>query len=321
MAAFSPRKWSKLLAASAQFQKKPSASAPTISHRFLMASTMSQHQHLPLGAAFLGMISVQTGAAVAKTLFPLIGSEGIAALRLGLSALILLLLTRPWRLWRQQPDWFALVAYGLILALMNLLIYRAFAYIPVSIAISIEVLGPLGAALLTSRQKSDLLWIGLSVAGLYLLAAGDIKGEINLTGVAYALAAALFWGLYVIFGGRVSGGGTMSVATGMLIAAALAVPLGAAQAGTMLLTPRILGIGLGVAFLSSMLPFLLDIYAMRHLPARVFGILLSGSPAVSAIAGWLVLHEGLTLTQCAGILGVMGACAGSALFSRRRAVR
>lgn len=285
-----------------------------------MINTMNHAHRLPLGAAFLGMISVQTGATFAKTLFPVIGSEGVAALRLGLSALILLLVARPWRLWYQRPDWLALIAYGLILALMNLLIYRAFAYIPVSIAIWIEVLGPLGAALLTSRQKSDLLWIGFSVAGLYLLAAGDIKGDINLTGVAYALAAALFWGLYVIFGARVSGGGMMSVATGMLIAATVAIPLGVIQAGATLLTPWIIGVGLGVAVLSSMLPFLLDIYAMRHLPSRVFGILLSGSPAVSAIAGWLILNERLTLTQCSGIVCVMGACIGSGLFSRRRAV-
>lgn len=280
---------------------------------------MSTQHSLPFGAAFAAMVSVQTGAAFAKTLFPMVGSEGVAALRIGLSALILLCITRPWRLWNRRADWAALVAYGVILAAMNLLIYRAFAYIPVSIAIAIEVLGPLAAALLTSRQKSDLCWVGLSAMGMLFLAAGDVAGQMDIRGVAYALAAALFWGLYVIFGRRVSGGGSMSVATGMLVAACIAVPLGISQAGSALLSPGTLLVGLSVAVLSSMLPFLLDMYAMGRLPSRVFGVLMSGSPAVSAIAGWLVLHERLTLLQCAGIMSVMAACAGCALFSRSRA--
>ncbi|STW98866.1 Inner membrane transporter rhtA [Kluyvera ascorbata] len=201
---------------------------------------------------------------------------------------------------------------------MNLLIYRAFAYIPVSIAISIEVMGPLTAALLTSRQKTDLLWILLSAIGMFLLAAGDINNTIDIRGVAYSVAAALFWGIYVIVGKKVSGGGGRSVAAGMLIAALIAVPLGIAQAGVALLAPEVLLTGLCVALLSSMLPFLLDVYAMRWLPSRVFGVLLSGSPAVSALAGWIILHEELSLTQCGGILSVMAACAGCALFARPR---
>lgn len=269
-------------------------------------------------AAFAGMVAVQSGAAVAKTLFPLVGSEGVAALRLGISAVVLGLVFRPWRLRHSGIAWRSMLMYGITLALMNLLIYRAFSYIPVSIAISIEVMGPLLAALLTSRQKSDLLWIALSALAMVLLAVGDVNDEIDPRGVGFALAAALFWGIYVIVGQRVSGGGGRSVAMGMVIASLIAVPLGVSQAGTALLSPTVLLIGAGVALMSSMLPFLLDMYAMRWLPSRVFGVLLSGSPAVSAIAGWLVLHEALTLTQCAGIACVMAACAGCALFSRQR---
>ena len=273
---------------------------------------------MPFLAAFAGMVSVQTGAAFAKTLFPVVGSEGVAALRIGISALILLLLFRPWTLRRTDVPWSAMCLYGVILALMNLLIYRAFAYIPVSIAISIEVMGPLVAALVTSRKKTDLLWIGLSALGMFLLAAGDVAGNIDLRGVGYSLAAALFWGLYVVVGKRVAHGGGKSVAAGMLVAAFIAVPLGTAQAGAALLSSSILLTGLSVAILSSMLPFLLDMYAMRWLPPRIFGVLLSGSPAVSAVAGWFVLHEKLTLLQCGGIFSVMAACAGCALFSRPR---
>lgn len=264
------------------------------------------------------MVSVQTGAAFAKTLFPVVGSEGVAALRLGISAVILFLIFRPWTLRQSGISYGAITLYGVVLALMNLLIYRAFAYIPVSIAISIEVMGPLTAALLTSRQKTDLLWILLSAIGMFLLAAGDINNTIDIRGVAYSVAAALFWGMYVIVGKKVSGGGGRSVAAGMLIAALIAVPLGIAQAGVALLAPEVLLTGLCVALLSSMLPFLLDVYAMRWLPSRVFGVLLSGSPAVSALAGWIILHEELSLTQCGGILSVMAACAGCALFARPR---
>lgn len=279
---------------------------------------MRTNQNIPFLAAFSGMVSVQTGAAFAKTLFPVVGSEGVAALRLGISAVILFLIFRPWTLRQSGISYGAITLYGVVLALMNLLIYRAFAYIPVSIAISIEVMGPLTAALLTSRQKTDLLWILLSAISMFLLAAGDINNTIDIRGVAYSVAAALFWGIYVIVGKKVSGGGGRSVAAGMLIAALIAVPLGIAQAGVALLAPEVLLTGLCVALLSSMLPFLLDVYAMRWLPSRVFGVLLSGSPAVSALAGWIILHEELSLTQCGGILSVMAACAGCALFARPR---
>ncbi|VVE06369.1 EamA family transporter [Pandoraea commovens] len=282
---------------------------------------MFNHRNVPFAAAFAGMVSVQTGAAFAKTLFPLVGSEGVAALRLGLSSLVLVVALKPWRLNFRDAgiSWLTMLTYGITLALMNLLIYRAFAYIPVSVAISIEVMGPLCAALLTSRRASDLVWIALAALGMVGLAIGDIKGEIDVRGVAFSLAAALFWGIYVLVGRRASAGGGQSVAVGMTIAAVIAVPLGVAQAGTALASTHVLLVGFSVAVLSSMLPFLLDIYAMRRLPARVFGVLLSGSPAVSAIAGWLVLNETLTPTQCAGIACVVAACAGCALFSRPRA--
>ncbi|HFD2936424.1 TPA: DMT family transporter [Klebsiella quasipneumoniae subsp. similipneumoniae] len=279
---------------------------------------MQKNQHLPFLAAFAGMVSVQTGAAFAKTLFPVVGSEGVAALRLGISSLVLLAVFRPWTLRNSGISWGAMSLYGIVLALMNLLIYRAFAYIPISISISIEVMGPLIAALLTSRQKTDLLWILLSASGLFLLAAGDIHKVIDIRGVAYSLAAAFFWGLYVIVGRSVSNGGGRSVAAGMTIASLIAVPLGTAQAGSALVLPGVLLTGLCVAILSSMLPFLLDMYAMRWLPSRVFGVLLSGSPAVSALAGWIILNEKLSLMQCGGILSVMAACAGCALFARPR---
>ncbi|WP_256671431.1 DMT family transporter [Pseudomonas sp. EMN2] len=271
----------------------------------------------PILAALLGLVSVQSGAAVGKAIFPLVGPEGVAALRLGLSALILLIVLRPWRIWR-QANLRDLVGYGLMMGLMNLLIYRAFLYIPVGIAVSIEVIGPLGVALLNSRRRIDLLWIALSVFGLVLLPWGAGADGLDLRGVAYALAAALAWGLYVTLGTRVAMHGRQAVASGMLVAALLGVPLGTLQAGSQLLQPTVLAVGLAVALLSSTLPFLLDMFAMRHLPPSVFGVLLSASPAAGAIAGWLVLGETLSLLQCAGIAAIAAACAGAALVGRAR---
>jgi inner membrane transporter RhtA len=203
-----------------------------------------------------------------------------------------------------------------MMGLMNLLIYRAFLYIPVSIAVSIEVIGPLGIALISSRRRIDLLWIGLSVLGLILLPLGALDGGLDLRGIAYSLAAALCWGLYVVLGARVAHLGKHAVATGMIVAAVIGVPLGIAQAGSTLLSPWVIGVGLSIALLSSTLPFLLDIFAMQHLSSSVFGVLLSASPAVSALAGWLVLKEVLSPLQCLGIASIMAACAGSAVFKR-----
>lgn len=270
----------------------------------------------PTLAAFLALISVQTGAAIGKSLFPVVGPEGVAALRLGMSALMLGVVMRPWRIWghAKLQD---LLGYGLTIVLMNLCIYRAFVHIPVSIAIAIQVTGPLGVALFGSRRPIDLLWIGLSLFGLVLLPLGAFEGGLDPVGVAYSLAAALAWGLYIMLGARVAHGGGQAVATGMMVAAFIAVPLGVAQAGTTLLNPWAIGIGLCVAVLSSTIPFLLDIFAMRRLPSYVFGVLLSASPAASAVAGWIVLHEVLSPLQCLGMASIMAACAGSSFLSRR----
>jgi inner membrane transporter RhtA len=279
----------------------------------------SSHRALaPTFAAIAGLVSVQTGAAIGKSLFPLVGSEGVAALRLGMSALVLALVLRPWRIWGVAP-WRHLLAYGLTMGLMNLLIYRAFATIPVGIAVAIEVTGPLGAALVASRHRIDVLWVGLSLAGLVLLPLGAFDGRLDPAGVAYALGAALCWGLYIFAGARVARYGNQAVASGMLVAALFIVPLGAAQAGAALLSPSILLIGLGVAILSSMLPYLLDMFAMRHLTANAFGVLLSASPAVSALAGWLIPGEVLSALQGVGMVCICAACAGSTLTRQRQA--
>jgi inner membrane transporter RhtA len=274
---------------------------------------MTIASHSPLAATLISLVSVQVGAAVAKTLFPQVGPEGVAALRLGLASLVLVLWLRPWQLSLARSNWLALLGYGTVMALMNLLIYRAFDYIPVGIAISIEVLGPLGVALLTSRRRLDVLWVCFALAGVALLPLGSLNASLDLRGVGYAALAGLFWGLYVMVGKKTAPLGARGVALGMSMAALLVVPLGVAHAGVRLLTPEVLLIGGLVAVLSSAMPFLLDMYALKHLPRQVFGVLMSASPAVSALAGQWILGEQLQLLQWLGIGAISLACLGSAL--------
>ena len=277
---------------------------------------MTIASHSPLAATLISLVSVQVGAAFAKTLFPQVGPEGVAALRLGIAAVVLVIWLRPWTLRLTRANRLALLGYGTVMAMMNLLIYRAFDYIPVGIAISIEVLGPLGVALITSRRRLDLVWVCFALAGVALLPFGSLGASLDLRGVGYAVLAGLFWGLYVIVGKKTAPLGGRGVALGMSMAALMVVPLGAAHAGMQLLRPEALLLGGLVALLSSAMPFLMDMFALKHLPRHVFGVLMSASPAVSAMAGWMILGEHLNGLQWLGITGISIACLGSALASR-----
>jgi inner membrane transporter RhtA len=271
------------------------------------------------GLAVLGaMVSQYIGAAIAKHLFPLVGSEGVTALRVGLSALVLVLAFRPWRAALTRRGALDIVLYGFMLGCMNLLIYRAFNLIPIGIAVAIEVTGPLAVVVASSRRWRDLGWVACAALGLALLlplptGADASRPALDPAGVAYALGAAFCWAMYIVFGKRASKlEGGQAVAWGMLAAALFTVPVGAAHAGAALLQPATLLGGLAVALLSSALPYTLEMMALRRLPRRVFGILVSSAPAVGALAGFLVLGEQLVPRQWLAILLVMAASAGSA---------
>jgi inner membrane transporter RhtA len=260
------------------------------------------------------LVSQNIGAALAKHLFPLVGSEGVTALRVGLSACVLLLAWRPWRTALARADALNLAVYGLMLGCMNLLIYRAFALIPIGVAIAIEVTGPIAVVLLASRRPRDFAWVACAAAGLALLlplhsgAAG-----IDPAGAAYALGAAFCWAMYIVFGQRAAAlQSGQAVAWGMLAAAVFTVPVGVGYAGSALLAPGVLLGGLAVALLSSALPYSLEMVALARLPRRVFGMLVSSAPAVGALAGFLVLGERLAPTQWIAIALVILASAGSA---------
>jgi inner membrane transporter RhtA len=258
----------------------------------------------------LGIVSVQVGSAVAKQLFPAVGSFGTVALRLFFAAAVLMLWWRP-SLRMDRRMWTVVLSYGVVLGLMNLCFYLALARIPLGIAVTIEFLGPLGVALLGSRRWLDAFWAVLAAGGVVLLMEGS--GDLDLVGVLFALAAGAFWGLYILVGaalGRHTTEGN-GLALGMAVAALIAVPFGVADSGTGLLEPWILVAGLGVALLSSVIPYTVDLEALRKIPPRVFGILMSLEPAMAALIGFILLGEALHWSQWLAVLCVVAASAGA----------
>jgi len=231
-------------------------------------------------------------------------------LRLFFAAAVLMLLWRP-SLRMNRRTWTVVLGYGVTLGLMNLCFYLALSRIPLGIAVTTEFLGPLAVALAGSRRWLDALWAVLAGGGVVLLMEG--RGELNLVGFLFALGAGAFWGLYILVGaalGRHTTEGN-GLAVGMVVAALIAVPIGVADAGTALVQPWILVAGLGVALLSSVIPYTLDLEALRRIPPRVFGILMSLEPAVAALIGLVVLQESLHWSQWIAVLCVVAASAGA----------
>jgi inner membrane transporter RhtA len=263
-------------------------------------------------ALFAAMASFQAGASIAKTLIPSIGAPGTAALRVGLGALIVALVQRPWRVMPKSWKWIAI--YGLSLGTMNLVFYMSLRTIPLGIAVALEFTGPLAVAAFSSRQISHFVWLTLAVVGLlFLLPLNLTATRIDPVGAAFALAAGACWAVYIVFGQRagVAHGPTAS-AWGMLIGACVAVPIGVASARTKLLDLSILPFGLAVSVLSSSLPYTLEMFGLRNLSARVFGTLMSLEPAFGALAGLVFLGEHLTTVQTLAIAAVMAASIGTA---------
>jgi inner membrane transporter RhtA len=266
-----------------------------------------------------GMVCTQTGASFAKGLFPAVGAAGATTLRLTLAALVLLLVFRPWRQTLTRAQWRAVLAYGAVMGAMNLFFYAAITTIPLGVAVALEFTGPLAVALAGSRKPLDFAWIILAVAGLaMLLPLGQSQGEIGIGGVLLALAAGACWAGYIIFGQRAgTGGGPHITALGVSVAAIIALPFGVASAGTALLEPAILPLALGVALLSSAIPYALDMVALPHIPSRLFGILMSGQPALGALSGFLILSETLDAGQIAGIAAIIVASLGATVTIAR----
>jgi inner membrane transporter RhtA len=265
---------------------------------------------------------------LAKGLFPFVGAEGTTTYRLVFSTLLLMAFWRPWRrawTWADAP---ILVLFGATLGLMNLLFYNAIKTVPFGLAIAVEFTGPLAVALWSSKKPLDFVWIVLAVAGMGLiLPLGNASGAdmqaaaIDPVGIAFALGAGACWAVYIVVGQRVADRiGAFATPMGMLVAALLVTPVGISVAGSSLLNPEWMLAGLGIALLSSAIPYSLEMYSLKHLPKQTFSILLSLEPAVGALAGWLVLSEQLSTQQLGAIGLIMAASMGSAMTAGQRKI-
>jgi inner membrane transporter RhtA len=272
----------------------------------------------PVPAVILAIVSVQGGAAIAKGLFPVLGAAGTASMRIGLSALLLLVAVRP-RLGQLRADqWRAVVPYGLALGAMNFLFYCALARVPLGLAVTLEFVGPLALALSGSRRWFDVVWALLAGVGIALIAPWSGHG-VDVLGMLFALTAGGCWAGYIVLGQRTAAvlPGTLAVAVGMLVGALLVVPFGLASGQLATLTPHLALLGGLLALFSSVLPFTLEMQALKSLPTRTFSILMSLEPAAAAVSGWLLLHERLTVGQWLAVVLIVIASAGATLTAPR----
>ncbi|GAA1883375.1 EamA family transporter [Asanoa iriomotensis] len=256
-----------------------------------------------------GALSVQFGSAVAALLFPRAGVAGVVTLRLSIAAVVLLAVCRPRLHGRTRGDWVLAGAFGVALAGMNTLFYQAIDRIPLGLAVTLEVLGPLVLSVATARRAASWAWAGLALAGVALLGRAGL-GRLDAAGVAFALGAAAMWAAYIVLSARVGARFAKldGLALAMTVAAVLTLPLGVTAP---LLHPPVLALGGAVAVLSSLLPYTLELTALRRMPTTTFAVLMSLGPAIAALAGYLVLGQRLTLTDGLAVALVVAASAGA----------
>lgn len=268
---------------------------------------------LAVGLVVAAVASLQFGAGLAATLFDDLGPAGAAFVRLAVAAAVLVAVWRPHVRGRPREALRVAAAFGLVLGLMNWSIYAAIDRIPLGIAVTIEFVGPLGVAVAGSRRPLDGLWIVLAAAGILLLADPGGASSLDPVGVLLALVAGALWAAYILLSvrtGRLFPGGA-GLALALVVGAAVTLPAGVAQAGGALLEPELLAVGAAVALASSVIPYSLELEALRRLPARVFGVLMSLEPAVAALAGLVVLDQALGGRQWLAIGLVVVASAGA----------
>jgi inner membrane transporter RhtA len=265
-----------------------------------------------VGLVLGGALSVQFGAAVAALLFPRAGVSGVVTLRLVIAAAVLLAVCRPRPRGYGRRDWLLIGGFGTALAGMNTLIYEAIDRIPLGAAVTLEVLGPLALSVIAGRRPTRWLWALLALCGVVLLQRGGAHG-LDLGGVGFALGASVMWAAYILLSARTGRRFPRAdgLALAMTAAAVLTLPLGVATAGSALFDPVTLGLGAAVAGLSSVLPYTLELLALRRMPTSTFAVLVSLGPAIAAVAGLLVLDQSLAAGQVAAIVLVVAASAGA----------
>ena len=259
-----------------------------------------------------GGISVQFGGALSVLLMPRAGALGVVTLRLAVAAVVLLLICRPRLRGHSRADWGTVIVFGVTMSAMNGLFYQSIARIPLGPAVTLEVLGPLALSVLASRRALNAVWAALALGGVFLLGGGGF-GSLDPVGVVFALSAGAAWAAYIVFSARTGRRFPQAdgLALAMAVGAVLFLPLGIADAGTKLLDPVTLGLGAAVAMLSSVLPYTLELLALRRLPASTFAILMSLEPAIASAAGFFILDQALTSLQALAIALVIGASMGA----------
>lgn len=277
---------------------------------------------LPYAALIGAIVTLCVGTSLAKGLFPVVGAQGTSAYRVGFAALILVLVWRPWRHPISRADLGRVALYGAVMGLLNLSFYMAIRTVPLGVAVAIEFIGPLAVSVASSRKLIHFVWIGLAVLGLAMLLPIDPGAKpLDPVGVGFACVAAVMWALYIILGkrtGHLHAG--RSVALGMAAAALIVVPIGVASAGTALFQPRLIALGLVAAVMSSAIPYSLEMIALRAIPKRSFGVMLSLEPAMGALAGLVILREHLALTQWLAIAAIVAASVGTIMTTPGEAV-
>lgn len=293
-----------------------------MAHRDIAAHDAGWLARAPSGGLVVGAIgSVQFGAALAATLFARVGPDGAVFLRLVSASIVLLAVWRPRLRRRTRRELLLAGVFGVVLAGMNLTFYNAIHRIPLGIAVAIEFVGPLAVAIGGSRRRIDLLWVALAAAGILALTRGGTHG-LNSLGVAFALIAGCLWGAYILLNARVGRqfeGGT-GLALSMCVASAVALPAGVVEGGSHLLEPRSLALGAAVGMLSSAIPYSFELEALRRIAVRVFGVLMSLEPAMAALAGLLILGQGLSGRALGGIALVVAASIGASRAAREAPV-
>ena len=265
----------------------------------------------------IAMASIQSGASLAKGLFPVVGAQGTTTLRLVFASLIMLIVLRPWRMRLTAASLRTVVIYGIALGGMNFLFYMSLRTVPLGIAVALEFTGPLAVALLGSRKPIDFLGVVLAVIGLFLLIPVGASGaHLDLAGAAYALGAGVCWAAYILFGQKAGAdNGVQTAALGVMIAAIFIAPIGIVHAGAALFDLALVPAAIGVAILSTALPYSLEMIALTRMPARTFGMLASLEPVFAALSGLIFLQEMLTVTQWLAICAIIVASIGATLSS------
>ena len=273
----------------------------------------------PVPSVLLAIISVQSGASIAKSLFPALGPATTASLRIGISALVLFITFKPNLRKLNIIQWKAAMFYGLSLGAMNMTFYYAITRIPIGLGVTLEFIGPLLLAVLGSKRAIDFAWIVLAGAGILLISPLTAQNGADITGILLALLAGGFWAIYILTGSKISkvmkDGEAVSV--GMLFATVLILPFGIASGGFAAISPKFLLLGTALALLSSAIPFVLEMRALGKLPPRTFSILMSLEPAMAALCAWLFLNETLRLQECLAIVFVIAASIGATYTARQ----